>query len=79
MPGPGAVPTEQELAVLALLPAGWTNREIGSQLGITEETVKKHVSSLLRKFAAANRAELAARAVALGLVGTTPSHRESSL
>lgn len=36
------------------------------RLGVHEVTVKKHVSSLLRKFEAANRAELAAKAVRRG-------------
>jgi DNA-binding NarL/FixJ family response regulator len=68
-------PSDRELAVLSLIVPGWTNREIGARLSCTEETVKKHVSALLRKLRAANRAELAARAVALGLV-TVPSEDE---
>jgi DNA-binding NarL/FixJ family response regulator len=55
----------RERATLRLVIKGWTNDEIGSRLGISESTVKAHVSSLLRKFRAANRAELAAKAVHL--------------
>ncbi len=65
----GGPPSARELAVLALVMEGLTNDEIGHRLGVTEETVKKHVSSLLRKFGAANRAELAAKAITRGIVG----------
>lgn len=61
-------PSAQEGAVLRLLVEGWTNDEIGKRLGISEQTVKAHVSRLLRKLRSANRAQLAARAVAAGLV-----------
>jgi DNA-binding CsgD family transcriptional regulator len=40
------------------------NKEIASQLNITVRTVKFHVSSLLSKFGAENRSELARRAAA---------------
>ena len=40
------------------------NKEIASQLNITVRTVKFHISSLLAKFGAENRAELARRATA---------------
>ena len=63
-----AAPSAKELPVLALLTEGLTNDEIGQRLGLSAETVKKHVTHLLRKFDAANRAELAARAVACGIV-----------
>jgi len=55
--------------VLALVVEGLTNDEIGGRLGVTEETIKKHVSALLRKFDATNRAQLAAKAIARGIVG----------
>jgi DNA-binding CsgD family transcriptional regulator len=40
------------------------NKEIASQLNITVRTVKFHISTLLSKFGAENRAELARRATA---------------
>ena len=64
----GGPPSAQELAVLTRLVCGQSNDEIGDQLHVSEETVMKHVSSLLRKFGATNRAELAARAVAWAIV-----------
>jgi DNA-binding NarL/FixJ family response regulator len=55
-----------------------TNDEIGQRLGITESTVKVHISSVLRKFAATNRAELAVKVVALGIAAPAgdPSEAE---
>lgn len=71
-PWVGSPPSVQQLAVLDLLVTGLSNDEIGMRMHISEETVKKHVSALLRKFSAANRAELAAKAVALGILKLTP-------
>jgi DNA-binding NarL/FixJ family response regulator len=63
----------QERVVLALVIEGWTSEEISVRLRCKEVTVKKHVSSLLRKFYAANRAQLAAKAVAYGLATQSES------
>lgn len=49
-------PREQQVAALACL--GYSNREIGLRMVITVETVKSHMSSVLRKFDRANRSEL---------------------
>ncbi|WJK33766.1 LuxR C-terminal-related transcriptional regulator [Solwaraspora sp. WMMA2065] len=56
--GPAARPfglTARELEVLCLLCLGRTNREIATELFITERTAGVHVSNLLRKMAASNR------------------------
>jgi len=58
----------RELAVLPLVCHGLTNDAIGHQLEITEGTAKAHVSSLLKKVGAVNRAELCAKAVALQIM-----------
>jgi DNA-binding NarL/FixJ family response regulator len=52
--------TRREREVLALLAAGLTNREIASQLGVGEATVKTHVAHVLDKLHLRNRAEAAA-------------------
>jgi DNA-binding NarL/FixJ family response regulator len=53
------------------LPAeGRTNREIGERLYMSEKTASVHVSRILAKLGAANRAEAAASAERLGLVGS---------
>ena len=71
---PAAVPglveqlTSRELEVLGMLAAGKSNQAIADQLVVTLDTVKKHVSHLLGKLAAANRTEAVTRARELGLI-----------
>ncbi len=60
--------TERELEVLRGLVSGASNREIGEQLGIAENTVKMHVANMLQKTGFRSRLELAVRARADGLV-----------
>lgn len=60
--------TRREAQVLEPLARGWTNREIAQALGISERTVKFHVSALLVKLEVDNRTEAATQAVRLGLV-----------
>lgn len=64
--------TERELEVLKLVTVGQRNREIASELGISENTVKFHLKNIVEKLHAQNRAELAARAVREGLVPDPP-------
>ena len=49
----------RELAILRLVAAGRSNREIGEELFISGHTVANHVRSILRKTGAANRTEAA--------------------
>lgn len=55
--------TAQELAVLAQVAHGLTNRQIAVKLYLGEGTVRNYVSSVLAKIGVANRAEAAAYAV----------------
>ena len=52
--------SEQERKILPLIAEGKTNRQIASQLYLSEHTVKTYVSSLLKKLQLARRAEAAA-------------------
>ncbi|MGB7565625.1 MAG: response regulator transcription factor [Prochlorococcaceae cyanobacterium] len=56
-------PTARELEVLELMVKGYTNPEIAQTLVVSEQTIKTHISNLLLKLQARNRAH----AVALGL------------
>ena len=58
----------QEMRVLRFLPLGYSNREIGVELGISEETVKTHVRNTLRKLGVPDRAKAAAVAQREGLL-----------
>ncbi|MDQ7025819.1 MAG: response regulator transcription factor [Anaerolineae bacterium] len=55
--------TPQEMAVLAHVATGMTNRQIAVKLYLGEGTVRNYVSSILSKIGASNRAEAAAFAV----------------
>ncbi|ROQ40010.1 regulatory LuxR family protein [Frondihabitans sp. PhB188] len=58
-----AVPlSPREREVLSLVAAGARNRDIARKLGISDNTVKFHVSNLLRKVGARSRSELVALA-----------------
>jgi ATP/maltotriose-dependent transcriptional regulator MalT len=60
--------TDREAAVLQLLVAGRTNRQIGQQLFISPRTAGVHVTNILPKLAVRDRVQAAAVAVRLGLV-----------
>jgi DNA-binding NarL/FixJ family response regulator len=49
--------TSRELEILELASGGRTNREIGRDLWITEQTVKFHLSNTYRKLGVSNRTE----------------------
>jgi DNA-binding NarL/FixJ family response regulator len=63
-----AVLSKRESEVLALVVEGFTNREIGEELGIARNTVKNHLRSIYAKLDVKNRTEAAAYAVGHGLV-----------
>ena len=56
----------RERQVLSLVAKGLTNRQIAEQLFIATTTSRDYVSSLIGKFRAGNRVELAAKAAELG-------------
>lgn len=55
--------SNREQEVLALLIQGQTNKQIGDELAITVNTVKKHVQSIFTKFNVDNRAAAVAKAL----------------
>ena len=66
--------TERESEILSLLSTGMTNRELGSHLYISENTIKTQLRSLYSKLGVRNRAQAAALA-AQGILG---DHRPQS-
>ena len=67
-PSSGPSLTPRERLVLEHLARGLGNKQIAAQLGITERTVKFHVSAVFAKLGVTNRTEAVARAARAGLV-----------
>jgi len=66
-------PSPAELAVLRLLATDLTQREIGSELFLSMNTVKTHTRSLYGKLGVTSREEAVRQANALGLFGSADS------
>jgi NarL family two-component system response regulator LiaR len=64
----GSALTARERDVLALIVEGKSNSDIAQVLGVSLSTARFHVSTILSKLEAANRAEAAALAVKHGLL-----------
>ena len=60
--------TPRELEVLRMVAAGLANREIASRLGISEHTIKFHISSILGKLGASSRTEAVTHGIKRGLI-----------
>lgn len=67
IPVPEAL-TERESQVLGLLAQGMANKQIATALGISEHTVKFHVSSIYSKLGATSRTEAVRLGVRQGLI-----------
>ena len=77
--GEAGLLTEREREILALIGAGLTNREIASQLYISQSTVKTHITHLLMKLGLNNRTEAALYAVRESICPRTSGSRKSPL
>jgi len=60
--------TPREAEVLQLLAQGLANKQIAYELGISDHTVKFHISSIYRKLGATNRTEAVRVGIRSGLV-----------
>lgn len=60
--------TSREIQVLELLAEGLPNKAIAARLGISDQTVKFHVSAISGKLGAANRTDAVRRAARRGLI-----------
>ena len=63
-----SVLSRREADVMSLLALGLRDREIGAQLGITEETVGAHVRRIFAKLDVHDRSAARASALRLGIV-----------
>ena len=60
--------TNRETDVLDLLRQGLENKKIALQLGLSQGTVRNHISSILQKLGVTNRTQAVIRALHLGLL-----------
>ena len=60
--------TARERDVLRLIAAGRSNKEVASELSISERTVKYHVTEIFSRLGVQNRAEAVATAARRGLI-----------
>lgn len=60
--------TKRELEILKLVSKGMLNKEIASQLNISERTVKNHISNIFKKIDVSDRTQAAVFAIKNGAV-----------
>lgn len=60
--------TAREIEILKMLSKGPTNKEIGRALGISDNTVKNHVNSIIEKLEVSDRTEAATTAIQRGII-----------
>ncbi len=58
----------REMEVLSYLSNGWSNKQIATSLGISHQTVKNHISSILRKLGVEDRTQATLYALRRGWV-----------
>jgi DNA-binding NarL/FixJ family response regulator len=60
--------TPREIEILEYIAQGFLNKQIAAELGISEQTIKNHVTSILRKLNANARTEAVVVAIKQGLI-----------
>ena len=58
----------REIHVLSLVARGLSNKQIASKLGISDKTVRNHLSRIFRKLDAGNRTQAVMNAMRVGLL-----------
>ena len=60
--------TEREAEVLVCAARGWTNKQIGNHLNISDRTAQVHLQTIYQKLGVTNRTEMVLRALTLGMI-----------
>jgi len=68
--------SKREMEVLAQLTRGLSNKEIANELGISHQTVKNHVTSILRKLGVEDRTQATLYALRRGWVRLQDEDKE---
>ncbi len=69
-PAEQSVLTERELEVLTAVARGDRSKEIAQQLGVTERTIKAHLTNIYNKLGVDSRAAAVSVGIQLGLLGS---------
>jgi DNA-binding NarL/FixJ family response regulator len=60
--------TEREIAILRLVAIGKANKQIGAELGLSEETIKGHLKNIFSKLDVADRTHAVTLAARRGII-----------
>ena len=60
--------TDRQIEVLRLISDGWPNKTIATELGLSEKTVKAHITAIFRALKVVNRTQAAAAGRKAGLI-----------
>lgn len=71
VPGHNPSLSEREMEVIRLIALGMTNRQIATQLKLSEKTIKNHVSHIFRKLKITARTQAAIHAISNNLLRAT--------
>ena len=70
--------TAREAEVLTHVACGYGNKQIASAFGISEQTIKNHMASILRKLAASDRTHAVVMAMQYGWIATSDRKAQKS-
>jgi two-component system response regulator DegU len=65
--------TPRETEILQYMAKGYLNKQIAQSLSISEQTIKNHITSILRKLDANARTQAVITAIKRGLISINPS------
>lgn len=68
--------TAREKQVVVLVAAGYTNRDIAQEFGVSEQTIKHHIANIFDKLGVSNRLELLLFALHHRLIDCVPAASE---
>jgi DNA-binding NarL/FixJ family response regulator len=69
----------REIQILEVVTGGSTNKQVAYDLGISEQTVKNHMSSILRKLSVNDRTQAVVYAIREGWIEMTPALERGDL
>jgi DNA-binding NarL/FixJ family response regulator len=67
--------TDREMEILGLITRGMSNKQVALELGISHQTVKNHMTSILRKLAVNDRTQAAVYALRKGWIRLEDTQR----